>query len=336
MNLLTKTLFFTIAAVAAAVLCSCSQTSAPIKSSEAEAEIVATCDGHDIPFEQIRYLTSAHKADMKNEYGKDIWDTPESSQKYKDELTSRVENDIKTYSTVLSICKNHNIRITDKEIQEAVQKEIDYVVFEVYGGVDEYKKALAEGNMTDSCFRFIYGIYYCQNELYLLMTQSLGSISAPTDPEELYDLIFDEFYRTTHVYVPFNYGGNDKETNRAKAEDIYARLKSGEITFERAQFEGGTDQALPENGFYFSNGYAELAYEEASRALAVGETSELVELGDAFYIIKRLELDSAYVMGNMFTLRTQYLQSQFNSLLNDYKNKLEITYLKEMDLTAIN
>lgn len=336
MNLLTKTLFFAVAVLSAAVLCSCSQTSQPIKSSPEEAEIVATCDGHEIPFEQIRYLSTSHKADMQNEYGEDIWSTPESSQKYRDELISRVENDIKTYSTVLSVCKNYNISINDKEIQEAVQKEIDYVVFEVYGGVDKYKEALSDGNMTDSCFRFMYGIYYCQNELYLLMTQGIGTISAPSDPEELYDLICDGFYRTTHVYIPFNYGGNGKEENRAKAEDIYARLESGEISFERAQFEGGVDQALPDAGFYFSRGYAELDYETASCALAVGETSELVELGSAFYIIKRLELDTEYVMGNMFTLRTQYMQSQFNSLLNDYKNKLEVNYLKDIDLTSIN
>jgi hypothetical protein len=173
-------------------------------------------------------------------------------------------------------------------------------------------------------------------EVEIIPDASGDKLQVYLDPEELYDLICDEFYRTTHVYIPFNYGGNGKEENRAKAEDIYARLESGELSFERDQFEGGVDQALPDAGFYFSRGYAELDYEAASCALAVGETSELVELGSAFYIIKRLELDTEYVMGNMFTLRTQYMQSQFNSLLNDYKNKLEVNYLKEIDLTSVN
>ena len=114
--------------------------------------------------------------------------------------------------------------------------------------------------MTDSFFRFMYGIYYCQNELYVIMTDGTGAISAPTDAEELYDLLVDELYRTTHVYIPFNYGGNDKEANRQKAEGIYQDLVSGEITFEQAQFLGGTDTSLSSSGYYFTRGYAEKAY----------------------------------------------------------------------------
>ena len=148
--------------------------SRPIKSSAEEAEIVATCDGHEIPFEQIRYLAVSHKADMAAEYGEDIWNTPPVDSVYLDELRSRVEDDIKTYSTILSVSKNHNVSIDDKEIQDAVQKEIDYVVNEVYGGRAEYKKALAADAMTDSFFRFMYGIYYCQNELYIIMTSSVS------------------------------------------------------------------------------------------------------------------------------------------------------------------
>lgn len=309
--------------------------SRPIKSSAEEAEIVATCDGHEIPFEQIRYLAVSHKALMAEQYGADIWEMSPVDPAYLDELRSRVEDDIKTYSTVLSVSRNHNVNIDDKEIQYAVQEEIDYVVNEIYGSRTEYKKALASDAMTDSFFRFMYGIYYCQNELYVIMTDGTGAISAPTDTEELYDLLTDELYRTTHVYIPFNYGGNDKEANRQKAEEIYADLISGEITFEEAQFKGGTDTSLSSNGYYFTKGYAEKAYEDASVSLSVGGISEIVELGGAFYIIKRLELDTAYVMGNLYTLRTQYIQTKFNNLLNEYKENLSVSYLKDIDLADI-
>ena len=336
MNVYVKLSFLICLVISAIVLCACASTSDPIPSTDEEAKIVATCDGHEIPYEQIRYLAISHKADMKAEYGEDIWDTKESADLYRDELLSRIESDVKTYCTVLSVSENYNVSINDKEIREAVQKEIDYVVFEVYGDREEYKKALSEGAMTDSFFRFMYGIYYCQNELYIIMTQNTDIISAPTDDSELYDLICEEFYRSTHVYVPFNYGGNDKDTNRAKIEDIYARLQNGEITFERAQFEGGTDSSLSEDGYYFTKGYAELAYENASCALEIGQTSEIVEVGNAFYIIKRLPLDTEYVMGNMYTLRTQYVQTLFNNILNEYKNSISITYLEDIDFTAIN
>lgn len=333
MNKYLKFISALCAALMVFSLFSCS--SRPIKSSAEEAEIVATCDGHEIPFEQIRYLAVSHKAEMAAQYGADIWEASPVDPVYADELRSRVEDDIMTYSTVLSVSRNHNVNIDDKEIQDAVQEEIDYVVNEIYKSRAEYKKALAADAMTDSFFRFMYGIYYCQNELYVIMTDGTGAISAPTDTEELYDLLTDELYRTTHVYIPFNYGGNDKDANRQKAEQIYDDLINGRITFEEAQFKGGTDTSLSSNGYYFTKGYAEKAYEDASVALSVGEISEIVELGGAFYIIKRLDLDTAYVMGNLYTLREQYIQTKFNNVLSDYKKNLTVSYLKDIDLVAI-
>lgn len=319
----------------ALLLSSCSQTSKPIKSSDAESEIVASCDGHDIPFEQIRYLAVSHRADMEAEYGKDIWQNADSREKYYPELLERVENDIKTYCTVLSVSKNYNVDLHDDEIQKAIQEEIDYVVFQVYGGIKEYKTALSEGSMTDAFFRFMYGIYYCQNELFIIMTQNTDILAVPSDETELYELICENFYRTTHVYVPFNYGGGSKEQSREKIEDIYSRLTSGEIDFDRARFEGGTDHSLSDDGYYFSEGYATLAYENASLALSEGEFSEIIESGGAFYIIKRLPLDTQYLMSNIYTLRTQYVQTLFNNLLNEYKKELSVSYLKELDLISI-
>ena len=338
MKVQSKTIFILciLLALLSLSLSSCASTSKPIPSTDEEARVVATCDGHDVPFEQIRYLAISHREDMEAEYGKDIWDTEESRNKYYPELLSRVESDIRTYCTVLSVSKNYNVDINDSEIKDAVQKEIDYVVFEVYGGIDEYKKALVADAMTDSFFRFMYGIYYCQNELFIIMTQHTDILSVPNDEGELYDLINEEFYCTTHVYVPFNYGGRTKEENREKIEDIYARMTSGEITFERAQFEGGTDASLSEDGYYFSRGYATLDYENASIALSVGEMSEIIETDTAFYIVKRLALDPQYIMSNMYSLRTQYVQTLFNNILNDYKKSVSVTYLEDIDLLKIN
>ena len=123
MNKFLKITSVLCAAILVLSLISCS--SRPIKSTAEEAEIVATCDGHDIPFEQIRYLAVSHKADMAATYGADIWDASPVDPAYAEELRARVEDDIKTYSTVLSVSKNHNVNIDDKEIQDAVQEEID-------------------------------------------------------------------------------------------------------------------------------------------------------------------------------------------------------------------
>lgn len=307
----------------------------PIKSSEEDARIVAMCDGQDIPYEQIRYLAISHKSDMEEEYGEGIWENEETISVYKDELKRRIEDDVKTYCTIISVSNSYNIHIDDDDIQEYVQKEVEYIVKEYYGSVSKYKKALAEEANTDSFFRFICGVYYCQNELYLAMTNDLGIISAPDDESELCDLIKEEVYRTEWVYIPFTYGEKTKEENRRKAEDIHDRVESGEIDFSQAIYEGGTDSTLASDGNYYLKGYADVEFESNVLSLDVGGISEVFELGGAFYIVKRLEPDIGYVYTNIYSFKTQYLQVQFNKILSEYKKDLSVTYSEELDLTRI-
>lgn len=307
----------------------------PIKSSAEDARIVASCDGQDIPYEQIRFLSVSHKSEMEKEYGDGIWEDAETASIYKDELKRRVEDDIKTYCTVISVCENYNIHMNDNEIQKAVQAEIEYIVKDYYGSMSKYKKALEESANTDSFFRFIYGIYYCQNELYLMMTDNLGIISAPDDESELYDLIEKEIYRVTYVYLPFTYGGKTKEENCNKIDDIYSRLKGGTIDFSEAVYEGGTDSSLNADGKYYLKGYAEQVFENAAVSIGIGEISEVFEMGGAFYIVKRLEPATSYIMNNLYDLKKTYLQVQFNEKLSEYKQKLSVTYSEDIDFEKI-
>ncbi len=333
MKIFSKTAIAVLLLISTLFAVSCSLK--PIKSSKEEARVVARCDGHDIRYEQLRYSVVEHKKEMESIYGEGIWNTDASAAPYIEELRVRVEDDLKTYSTVLSVCNQYNIHINDKEIEESVQEEIENTV-EICGGKKKYKQYLKEAATTDSVLRFLCGIYYCQNELFLLMRDNLGIISAPSDDSELIDLLKEEIYRVNYVYIPFSYGGNSKEQNKEKAESIYSRLSSEEIDFSRAIYEGGTDSTLSDGGNYYLYGIAPIELEEQVKKLDEGEFSKVFELDGAFYIVKRESVDVQYIMHNLGTLEAQYIQVQFNEILSEHKKGVEITYLEEFELHKIN
>ena len=61
----------------ATLLCSCSSSSKPIEPSEQDIMVVATCEGFDVYYEEMRYVTLAFRDELAARYGKDIWTDPE-------------------------------------------------------------------------------------------------------------------------------------------------------------------------------------------------------------------------------------------------------------------
>ena len=94
------------------------------------------------------------------------------------------------------------------------------------------------------------------------------------------------------------------------------------------------------HGAYFSrytSNYGD-AYEKAAAALSVGEVSGVVEGTDGYYVILRLPLEEDYVMRNFETIASDYITSQFNIQLDDFRknNKFEFNeYGSGLDLLAI-
>ncbi len=98
-----------------------------------------------------------------------------------------------------------------------------------------------------------------------------------------------------HILIGFETGEDGSVSDEAKAhakkiaEEVLAKIKAGE-DFDTLMEKHNTDPGATEKGYTFAkDGSMVKEFEDASFALKIGETSELVETTYGYHIIKRIE-----------------------------------------------
>lgn len=299
-----------------------------IKSTEAEARVVATCGEHEVRFEELRYITLTCKEELKARYGEDIFSSPESAVLYEDELMERVSYNLCQSYAILDACRERGIKITNSAVKRDVREYVDETV-EILGGLDEYKAYLEASYMTDQVFRFYTAIMGCQYRYF--------DDFAPEIEKESYDAVLSHegFVHTISIFVKHD-AGEDFEENRAIAEDIRTKIAGGKSleSFVGSKYNQDTSDCE----YYFVKGYMDEAYETAAFALAIDEVSDVVQVRDGFYIIKRLPVESIYVENNMDELMQIYQIAAMNRIFAEKQESLSLVLNEEgqkLSLTAM-
>lgn len=317
------------------LLCSCSSSSKPIEPSEQDLMVVAKCEGYDVYYEEMRYVTLSFRDELAARYGKDIWTDPEKTAKYLPILKEKVETSLKINYAILSLCRDMNINPEEKAIQESVQKMVDQTVDEL-GGRKKYIAALEEMYMTDHFVRFTLATDMCETEMIYVMMDMDLLIKSEKDFLP-YVLDNENFCATYHVYVG-NDAGDDIEENRRRAEKMYEMLQNGTPIKELIGSTYNEDVFSSGIPYHFTHGEYDVAYEQAAFALEVGEQSEIVECEDGFYIIERQPLDEKYIMANLTELLQRYQYAQAELLIEEQRAQLVIEWTEygaSIDLLAM-
>lgn len=317
-----------------ASLASCGKARA-IKGTREELTPVGTVAGHEVLYEELRYLTLKYREAMAQTYGETIWDTAESREKYRAELEKAVLDNITSNYAVLALCDEVQIKHTEEAIEKAVQEYVQSTVDEL-GGMKAYREQMAAEFLTDHFFRFSLAVSFCETELLYVYTDDLGLIER--DESKIYDLIMGgDFARTLHIYIENN-AGEDIEANRAKAQDIRRQIDEG-VAFNTLIGRHSEDFYMTTtNGYYFTHGEMIREYEEAAFALEIGEISDVVETSSGFYIIQRLEPQTEYVMANLSTLVDQYQYAMLYNMIDEKQAELSLDwndYGQTLDLTTL-
>ncbi|MBQ7321541.1 MAG: peptidylprolyl isomerase [Clostridia bacterium] len=308
----------------------------PIKSSKEELTPVGTVAGHEVLYEELRYLTLKYREAMAATYGETIWDNAESRELHRAELEKAVLDNITSNYAVLALCDEVQIKHTEKAIEEAVQKYVQTTVDEL-GGMKTYREQMATEYLTDHLYRFILAVSFCETELLYAYTDDLGLIEREED--KIYDMIMGgEFARTLHIYIE-NSAGEDPAENRALAEDILKQLGEG-TSFNTLIGRHSEDFYMTTtNGYYFTRGEMLKEYEEAAFALEIGGISGVVETPSGYYIIQRLEPDPQYVMSHLGELIDQYQYAMLYNMIDEKQAELAIEWNdfgKTLDLTTLS
>lgn len=307
----------------------------PIRSSKEELTPVGTVAGHEVLYEELRYLTLKYREAMAATYGETIWDTAESRELYRAELEKAVMDNITSNYAVLALCDEVQIKHTEKAIEEAVQKYVQETVDQL-GGMKVYREQMESEFLTDHFFRFSLAVSFCETELMYVYTDDLGLIER--DEDKIYDMIMGgDFARTLHIYIENN-PGDDVEKNRALAQDIRRQIDEGEKFNTLIGRHSEDFYMTTTNGYYFTHGEMVKEYEDAAFALEIGAISDVIETADGFYIIQRLEPQTEYVLSNLSTLIDQYQYAMLYNMIDEKQTELSLIwndYGKTLDLTTL-
>ena len=310
------------------LLSSCASAK-PINSSEDDLRVVGKVGEYEVLYEELRFLVLTYKKTMIETYGENFFEDPKNIEDAKQYIFEA----IKYNYAILQMCREVRIERDEPVILDAVQAKVEETVKEL-GSRKKYKRYLEENYMTDNLFRFNLSVDILQNELMYVYTNDLRIIE--TDYDAVYDIIKEEFIRTQHIYISKSNGKSDTD-NKATIEKAYSELLGG-ADFMSLADKYGEDTELKDEGFYILEGYMSEKYENSAFSLGVGEFSDIIEDEGGFYIIKRLEQDSLYIMMNFETLAERYKNYTFIEMINDTQEALPFIpneYLNSIDIFAI-
>ena len=313
----------------------------------ADKKTVATCNGYDIPYEELRFLTLFYKDALEEKYGKGIWDDAATAETHRAELESLVRENINENYVVLTACDQLEIPTESKEMDKYVDDQLETLQAE-FESNGEYKAWLAENNMTERYMRFSIGVSYLESAIYYaLLDNGLWFEFRQDNIEEFkaYVETSEQYARTIHVYIE-NAEGEDPAANLARATEISNDLRGISGDDERLErmntYIGSKDNddlySVSGHGYYFTLGEMDEDYEKAAFALSVGEVSEPVVCSGGNFVIMRLFPEADYIEKNAQTLLNNYHSVALGLYEDQFRSKCVVEfneYGKSIDLVAL-
>ena len=313
----------------------------------ADRKTVATCNGYEIPYEELYFLTMFYKDALASTHGADIWDDPATAEQYRDELEALVTENLAKNYLVLSACRNLGIKTQGAEIDSYVDDQIKSLRKE-FNSQKEYEAWLDEHWMTEHYMRFSVGVSYLESALYYTLLDNDLFLYTLDNAAEFRDYVENsgDYVRTIHVYIE-NVEGEDPAANLAEAQRISDALRAVEDPHERLElmndYIGSSVNddlySVTGDGYYFTRGEMEEVYENASFDLAMGEVSQPVVCSGGNFVIMRLYPDAEYIKGHVQELLDSYhgvavglYEEQFRKdcvvVFNDYGKSIDILSLQ--------
>lgn len=207
------------------------------------------------------------------------------------------------------------------------KKFVDDEIDSQFGGDDkQFEDFLSESGLKEGAVRKFLGI----------QGASQAMIESYCSEEEAEDHFKNDYMCVKHILITFagDGTGEDDADTLAKANAAYERAMAGE-SFEDLASELGQDPGLDvEQGYVFTDGEMVQEFEDASKALNVGEISNPVKTSYGYHVIKRYPLPEkgtetydTYLANARYQLGLERFEQESDAKYEEWKNeyKLDMT-----------
>ena len=318
-----------------------------------QKEVVATCNGFEISYDELYFVTQLYKDSLEFSYGEGIWDNPETAEKYRAELEELVMENLHENALILTACKDLSIPIDTDGQKKYVDNQMTKMLNEDFGGDRNLMlQSLEDDGISERYMRYLIGVEYLHSSIYYTLSEIGYYTYTENNLNDFIDYVetSENYACTLHVFVE-NDPGEDVEENRQKAQRISEQINDISNVAEREALmrnyigsANNEDLKISQYGYYFTYGEMDEAYEAATFDLLIGEVSEVVETTDGFYVIMRLTPNPDYVLQISTTLLKNYWgvamgafienrAEQCTVTFNDYGKSLDLVYLEQYRVT---
>ena len=306
----------------------------PIASTEEEARVVGTVGKFEVRYEELRYITLLHRADLDADLGEYSKLGDEEKAKYEALLEERVMEDVKKNYVILSLCEKYGIKTDSSDVKTYVNDEMKtYIKDNFDGSMSKYKEWLAANNLTDSFIRFNFKINFLESELLEHFIEN--KIDIEYDEQSLKEFIEhvmtdEDWARTIHAYYPKKSDVIDTsniKTRAEKARNTVIAVARDDERFDAMRREIGkapfvAGYSTTGNGLYFTYGQLGEEYESAAFSLELYGVSDVIETEDGYYVIMRLPPEESDVKAQVETLLVQYQYAALKKHMDSEREKL--------------
>ncbi len=318
-----------------------------------QKEVVATCNGFDISYDELYFVTQLYKDSLEFSYGEGIWDNPETAEKYRAELEQLVKENLHENALILTTCRDLSIPLESDEKKLYINSQMDKMMNDDFGGDrDLMLQSLEDDGISERYMRYLIGVEYLHSAIYYTLSDIGYYTYTENNLNEFMDYVetSENYARTLHAFVE-NDPGESVEENRQKAQRMcdFLNAESDVAAREALMREyigsaNNEDVQISEYGYYFTHGEMEEAYEKATFDLLIGEVSEVVETSDGFYVIMRITPDPDYIPRIAMTLLKNYWGAAMGAFIenraeqctvtfNDYGKSLDLVHLAQYRVT---
>ena len=347
MKRMTRILAFLLTAMLLLVSLTSCAAARPIHASPRATRAVATVGDVEILYEELYFITMRYIAELKLAHGENALDDEANRQ----ELERFVwESFVSRDTALISLGYEYGIDVYKGDIADSVQELMDGFLADNFDGDRKaYVEELAKMHMTDHYVRKCFGVEdYLATDIVVEMAKRGELVT--DDAAVLETLNSDKFIRTVHVFINKSNSVYSDAEHRAHAAEIQAAIAA--CTDSDARYEAMCDAIGGKynndfgdplgNGYYFTHGEMDEAYEGAAFALADYGVSDVVETDDGYYIIMRLPKDTAYINEHFGTLRDKSYFVTLNQKVDEklatmtlsktnFGEKLDLTNLAPID-----